>query len=206
MTDTALNLTANDLTTADGRPLKQALAQASQRSRWRAFLLVAPLLLYVLVTFAIPIGQMLYLSIYNPVFSDFMPRVTAYLKANPGGGVPGEEGFKALVLDLADAKKNRTVGQVGTRLNYERSGSTSLLKSSGRKATKIKGPPYKDQLLEFRKDWDDPYLWSVMERAAWVSTPPRSILRLIGTAVLSGSSRSDKSMSCCTSAHWFCRR
>ena len=83
-----------------------------------------------------------------------------------GGGVPGEEGFKALVLDLADAKKNRTAGQVGTRLNYERSGTTSLLKSSARKATRIKGPPFKDKLLEFRKDWDDPYLWSVMERAA----------------------------------------
>ena len=166
MTDTALNPTATSLTTADGRPLRQALSQASRRARTHAFLLVAPLLFFVLVTFAIPIGQMLYLSVYNPVFADFMPRVTAYFKANPGGGVPGEEGFKALVLDLADAKKNRTAGQVGTRLNYERSGTTSLLKSSARKATRIKGAPFKDKLLAFRNDWDDPYLWSVMERAA----------------------------------------
>jgi len=168
MTEMALDqpATGRALTTADGRPLKQALAQASRRARVRSFLLVAPLLLFVALTFAVPIGQMLYLSIYNPVFSDFMPRVTAYLKASPGDGVPGEEGFEALVLDLAEAKNNRTVGQVGTRLNYERSGSTSLIKASARRAIKIKGPPYKDQLIEFRKEWDDPYLWSVMERAA----------------------------------------
>ena len=59
MTDTALNPTATSLTTADGRPLSQALAQASRHARTRAFLLVVPLLFFVLVTFAIPIGHWL---------------------------------------------------------------------------------------------------------------------------------------------------
>ena len=96
------------LTTGDGTPLKLALTQATRRARIRAFLLVAPLLLFVVVTFAVPIAQMLYLSINNPVFSQHMPRVTAYLQANPVKGVPGEDAFAALALDLADAKKNRT--------------------------------------------------------------------------------------------------
>jgi putative spermidine/putrescine transport system permease protein len=117
-----------------------------------------------------PIGQMLYLSINNPVFSDYMPRVTAYLKAHPDVGVPGEDGFEALALDLADAKKNRTIGRIGTRINYNRSGSTSLFKSGARKAVKFKGPPYKEQLLNHRKDWGEPYLWSVMRRASQAHT------------------------------------
>ncbi len=154
------------LTIGDGTPLKQALAQATRRARMRAFLLVAPLLFFVVVSFVVPIGQMLYLSIQNPTFSDHMPRVTAYLKANPVNGVPGEEAFAALALDLADAKKNRTVGRVGNRVNYARAGSTSLFKSSARKAVRFKGPPYKEKLLELSKDWGDPHLWRVMERAS----------------------------------------
>ena len=42
------------LTTADGRPLKAALAEAQGRARRRAFLLVLPLLIFVLLTFLVP--------------------------------------------------------------------------------------------------------------------------------------------------------
>jgi putative spermidine/putrescine transport system permease protein len=95
-----------------------------------------------------------------------MPRLTTYLNANPVKGVPGEEAFAALVLDLADAKKNRTAARVGVRINYARAGSTSLFKSSARKAVKIKGPPYKEKLLDINEAWGDPHLWRVMERAS----------------------------------------
>ncbi len=158
------------LTTADGAPLKEALARAMRRARFRAFLLVVPLLIFVLVTFAVPIAQMLYLSIHNPVFSDHMPRLTAYFEAHPDIDVPGEDGFAALALDLAASKKDRSAGRVGTRINYERPGSNSLFKSGARKAAKFKGPPYKEKLLKHRKDWADPHLWNVMKRAAQAHT------------------------------------
>ena len=158
--------TETTLVMADGQPLKKALTRAMRRARLRAFLLVVPLLAFVLVTFALPIGQMLYLSIHNPVFSDYMPRLTAYFNTHPEEGVPNEEGFAALALDLIDAKKNRTVGRIGTRINYDRAGSSSLFKSSARKAAKFKGPSYKESLLEHRQDWADPKLWNVMRRAA----------------------------------------
>ena len=50
MTETADRI----LTTADGTPLKQALARATRRNKIRAFILVAPLLAFVLVSFIIP--------------------------------------------------------------------------------------------------------------------------------------------------------
>ncbi|MFT6582208.1 MAG: putative spermidine/putrescine transport system permease protein [Alphaproteobacteria bacterium] len=150
--------------------MQKALARATRHARFRAFFLVVPLLLFVIVTFAVPIAQMLYLSIHNPVFSDHMPRLTAYLDAHPDEGVPGEEGFTALALDLSDAKKNRTAGQVGTRINYERPGSNSLFKSGARTAAKFEGPPYKEKLLKHRKDWADPHLWNVMQRASKAHT------------------------------------
>ncbi|HAD86856.1 MAG TPA: ABC transporter permease [Rhodospirillaceae bacterium] len=154
------------LTTGDGTPLKTALARATRRAKLKAVVLVLPLLLFVLVTFAVPIGQMLYLSVYSPVFADNMPRLSAYLMANPVTEVPGEAAFEALVLDLKDARKNRTHAQVGTRVNYEKAGSTSLFKSTARRLRKIDGPPYKEKLLALKPAWDDLHLWTVMERAA----------------------------------------
>ena len=62
------------LRTADGRPLKEALASASARSRRRAFLLVLPLLAFILLTFVAPIGQMLKRSISNDQFPPTCPR------------------------------------------------------------------------------------------------------------------------------------
>ena len=43
------------MTTADGTPLRVALARATRRSKIRAFLLVAPLLVFILITFIFPI-------------------------------------------------------------------------------------------------------------------------------------------------------
>lgn len=152
---------------ADGTPLKVALANANARARRRAFLLVLPLLAFVLITFAVPIGQLLYRSIYNATFSDNMPQLTAWFAANPAAtGVADESGFEALVLDLINARANKTVGRVGIRVNYELSGSTSLFKSTARKARGLEGPPYKGKLLEIDKKWDNPALWSVMRRAS----------------------------------------
>ena len=52
-------MTETLLRTADGKPLKAALARAQSNARRRAFLLVLPLLAFVLITFVVPIGQML---------------------------------------------------------------------------------------------------------------------------------------------------
>ena len=44
---------------ADGRPLKASLARALRAQKLRALMLIAPLLVFVLVTFPFPIGDML---------------------------------------------------------------------------------------------------------------------------------------------------
>ena len=64
------------LKTADGQPLAKALARSSRRARRRAFLLVLPLLLFVLITFVVPIGQMLQRSVKNDGFSAHMPQLS----------------------------------------------------------------------------------------------------------------------------------
>ena len=66
------------LTTADGRPLKAALAAAQSRAKRRAFILVLPLLLFVFLTFLVPIGYMLKRSVEHDGFSASAPALDAW--------------------------------------------------------------------------------------------------------------------------------
>ncbi|MDO5642273.1 MAG: ABC transporter permease [Paracoccus sp. (in: a-proteobacteria)] len=150
------------LTTNDGQPLKKALARASRRSRWRAFLLVAPLLAFVLVTFVTPIGQMLHRSVYNDGFSAHMPRVSAWFAETAPGTDPTEPAFAALAADLTEAAGNRTIGIVGARINYEMPGTRSLFTATGRQVRDGVTPPYRDSLLAIDQTWASPALWSAM--------------------------------------------
>ncbi len=153
------------LTTADGKPLKAALASAQARAKRRAFFLVLPLLAFIIITFLFPIGQMLMKSVTDPRFADNMPQTVAWFAENPQGTEPDEAAYAALVADLIAAKKNKTPGLIGTRVNYELSGSRSLFTKSARKAAKLE-PPYKEALIGVDKKWANPKLWQVMRSAS----------------------------------------
>ena len=163
----AVDAPAAPLTTADGTPLKTALGLAQRRAKWRAFLLVVPLLVFILVTFVWPIAEMLQRSAFNDDFSANMPALSQWFAENPQVvGVPeSEEPFAALHADLLQARENRTQGQIGTRINYDLSGSRSLFTSSARKVRRIE-PPYRAAFLDMDRRWNDPELWGVMRRAS----------------------------------------
>lgn len=156
------------LTTNDGQPLARALARSSRRARRRAFLLVLPLLLFILVTFVVPIGQMLQRSVKNDGFSANMPQLSAWFHDNPRGTAPDDAAWAALAADLSAAAEARTIGVVGTRINYDMPGTRSLFTSAGRKARGGLEPPYRETILDMDQKWGDPRLWSVMREA---STP-----------------------------------
>ena len=164
VTITAPPAAAGRLTTSDGVPLKTALARATRRQRIRAFLLVLPLLAFITVTFLWPIVSMLHRSIYSPVFSDFMPRVSAELANWDGKELPPEPAWEALVKDLQEARKTRDIGKVATAVNYEWPAARSLFTSSARKADRITEGPYKDALIAADAQWDDIKIWALMKQ------------------------------------------
>ncbi|WP_321365061.1 ABC transporter permease [uncultured Celeribacter sp.] len=156
---------ASQLTTADGRPLKAALASAQAQAKRRAFFLVLPLLLFILITFAVPIGQMLQRSVYNDQFSKSVPALTGWFAENPKGTAPDEAAFAALASDLLLMKETRAAGDAGTRINYVVSGTRSMFTKAARGADKLE-PPYMAAMLELDEDWDDPLVWNAMRSAA----------------------------------------
>ena len=154
------------LVSDDGIPLKTKLARATRRQKIRALLLVAPLFIFILFTFLIPIGMMLTRSVSSPNFGVIMHRTADALASWNGQGIPEEPAWKALVEDLAEARENQTIGRAATAVNFELPAARSLFIKSARKAKNITEAPYKDALIKVEKRWDDPKVWALMKQLA----------------------------------------
>jgi putative spermidine/putrescine transport system permease protein len=150
---------------ADGTPLRRSLARSQRRQRLRALLLVAPLLLFVVVSFVLPIGDMLLRSVRNDIVPDTLPRTVAAL-AEDDAPVPGEAAFVALYEDLVVAEERRLHTQVGTRLNYEWGGASSLFRGTGRAVSRFGTEVYAEQFADADPLYEDPAAW-----AAWMAEP-----------------------------------
>ena len=68
------------ITTADGVPLKISLKKALWQRKKTALLLVAPLFLFVLITFLIPIYYMLTRSVDNSIAGEQFPGVVVEIR------------------------------------------------------------------------------------------------------------------------------
>ena len=162
MTDTTT--AGGPVLAADGQPLKASLNRAMRRSRMRALLLVAPLFLFILFSFLIPIFDMTMRSVDNWHVSTLMPETTKALEGWDGKELPDEPVFAAVIKDLQAGAKSREIGKVGTRLNYEKSGLRSMITSSARKSKKVKEGPYKPIVLKMNKRWKEVETWRVIKR------------------------------------------
>ncbi|MDH3666384.1 MAG: ABC transporter permease [Paracoccaceae bacterium] len=151
---------------ADGTPLKASLARALRRQKLRALMLIAPLLLFVVLTFIAPIVDMLWRSIENQLVPETLPRTVEALKDwNPKSGeVPGEAVFAALAADLQIAVKAKTHTRVASRLNYEQPGIASLFRQSGRKVKRLEEGNYREQFLDMHDGWGSIAVWSTIKR------------------------------------------
>ncbi len=158
--------------TADGVPLKISLQKALLRNRLRALLLVLPLLAFVLVFFLFPIVHMLFRSVDNRIVASVLPRTVASIQDwDPDrAGLPDEAVFEAAVRDIQAAFRDKTLGRAGRRLNYEKPGMSSLFRRAGRRAARITGPPYRDQLIRIDKRWGDISTWRLIQRESGVLT------------------------------------
>jgi len=156
------------LLAADGTPLKRSIQRSLRRQKIEAFLLVAPLLAFVLVTFVAPIADMLFRSVENQIVEQTLPETAEALKAwDPESSeVPDEAVFAALAADMKTAVKNKTHTRLGSRLNYEKTGVASLFRKSGRRIKKwdlAEDAPFKEKFLDLDKKWGDPELWQLLK-------------------------------------------
>ncbi len=164
MTENSVSRTGKGLTTANGVPLKVSLMRTNRRNQIRAFLLVAPLLLFLVIAFVMPILDMLKRSVDNPEVHTQLSRTVAQLQDWDGDSVPDEAVFEALVQDLKEGAAARNLGLVASRLNYEISGMRSLITKTARRTGRIESGPYKEAVLDIDEDWADIDIWRLIKR------------------------------------------
>jgi putative spermidine/putrescine transport system permease protein len=140
-------------------------AAVSLRGRFGAAALVAPLLLFLLLTFIAPIGAMLWRGVADPEVAPVLPRTLAALDSWDRRGLPDEPAFAALVEDLREARAAGTLPSAATRLNYDVNGFRSLLFGSARRLDGEPGRPAKKALLAADPKWGEVETWAAIDRA-----------------------------------------
>jgi len=153
--------TAGPILTTEGVPLKVSLQKAERRNKIRAILLVAPLLLFILFTFLIPIGDMLLRSVDDSYINTVFPKTFKEYKKWDRQDLPSEELYKTMFFEVKDSE-GYAIGKASTRMNYAKSGWKSLLKKSKRKFKKIEEGPYKEQMIAIDKKWADMEYWKAI--------------------------------------------
>ncbi len=153
--------TAGSILTTDGIPLKVSLQKAERRNKLRAFLLVVPLLFFILFTFLIPIGDMLLRSVDDSYINTVFPKTFEKYKKWDRQSLPSEELYKTMFFEVKEGS-GFSIGKATTRMNYAKSGWKSLLKKSKRKFKKIEEGPYKEQMIAIDKRWADMEYWKAI--------------------------------------------
>jgi len=153
--------TTGHILTTEGIPLKVSLQKAERRNKIRAILLVVPLLVFILVTFLIPIGDMLLRSVDDSYINTVFPKTFKEYKKWDRQDLPSEELYKTMFFEVKDSE-GYAIGKASTRMNYAKSGWKSLLKKSKRKFKKIEEGPYKEQMIAIDKKWADMEYWKAI--------------------------------------------
>lgn len=153
------------------RDLRRQLARAERRAKQRAFLLVAPLLLFVLMSFAFPILSLVWQGFYNDTFSAALPRTAQLLRSWDAVAPVSEDICQSFVEEMRAARKINpaTPTRVATVVNREGSGSLSKIKQM--LGAKSLSSPYCGGLAALDPDWARPEIWQAMKIVAPPLTP-----------------------------------
>jgi putative spermidine/putrescine transport system permease protein len=162
--------TKNTYRIADSASLKSQIRRANRRLRLNAFLLTAPLLLFLLASFLLPIGVMLFRAVDDPIVGQALPRTAEALAGWDRSDLPDDAAYAALVEDLRALRDGGTdgramIGRLATRLNFEDAGVRSAITSTARKADDMQ-PPYREALIEADDEWGERNIWSTIQRLA----------------------------------------
>ncbi|MDW3098930.1 MAG: ABC transporter permease [Alphaproteobacteria bacterium] len=181
-------MTAADAAPYDTPPpeLKRQLQRANRLARWKALGLVAPLLVFLIVTFIVPILSMLTRSVYSPAFGEVLPHLSEAVQNWDGDGIPDEAVFAILVTDMMAARSQRTIGQAATRLNYEVPGTRSLVMRSARRVARLYAP-YSESLPALDPRWGEREIWAAIKRVSEPVTPTFYLSALDRTQTADGS-------------------
>ena len=123
---------AADSTPESNVRLKRELKAAEAKKRATALLLIAPLAIFLLLIFVVPIGALLTRAAQNPEVMNALPHTLNALSGWDRKALPPDAAYSALAVDLTAIADSDGMGALARRLNVEIPGYRSLVAKSAR--------------------------------------------------------------------------
>ena len=140
-------------------------------ARWRAAALVLPLAGFIGVAFLAPLATMLVRSVHDPVVADALPATLSLLhtwdgsEQPDGSKLPDEQVFAAAAGELVQAREQRTIGQIATRVNRVQAGLRSVITRSTRRLQDAETDSWRAAMVAADPAWGEPSTWRAVQRA-----------------------------------------
>ncbi len=148
----------------DQAKLKQNLQKAERKKRLRSLMLTLPLLAFIMITFVVPIAEMLYRSIDNPLIAKNLPNTVKSLSQWEQQGLPEKEAYNALAEELIRLYQSKSLPPLASRLNIEVAGMRSLMMKTGRKLSTFEQiNDYKTAMIKIDKRWNNIEYWGAIK-------------------------------------------
>ncbi|MCB2021965.1 MAG: ABC transporter permease [Burkholderiaceae bacterium] len=158
----------------DSQRLKRQLGRAERQRKLWAFALTVPLLVFLLLTFLVPIAALLGRAVENPEIATALPRTVVVLADWDRKGLPPATAFAALVADLGALPQQAEAGALARRLNNEAPGARSLVMGTYR-ALPLEGAETPDaakaKLIATDERWSQPVFWQAIAKNGSRWTP-----------------------------------
>lgn len=158
--------------------LKRDLHRAQLRQRITALGLIAPLAIFLLITFVVPIGVLLKRAVENPEVATILPYTVQALAKWDHKDLPSDAAYLALAQDLTLAKEQSTAGKVAYRLNSEIPGARSVIMRTMRAMPleDVDGKPLahagiRQALIEIDPHWAELEYWRVIAKNGSLYSP-----------------------------------
>ncbi len=148
--------------------LTQRLRKAERRGQLRAYALIAPLFIFVLLSFLLPLGTVLFNSFYDPVVPKGLPRTVQALAEwnGPRDQIPPEPVYAALAQDMKEAVQGQSQGAIANRLNVEESGLRTIFMRAARRVSTQEEGPWAPFFEAADPGWAQPGIWGTIRNLA----------------------------------------
>ncbi len=153
-----------------GTALATQLRRVERRKQLRAIALTLPLLIFLAITFLVPLGALLVRAVENPEVADTLSKTGDALAGWDRKVAPPDVAYAALLADLTAIPETAQAGVLARRLNSEVSGARSLIMGTYRAlplGSNLNPAEAKAKLLEHDARWAElPYWWAIAKNSS----------------------------------------
>lgn len=154
--------------------LAQQLQRVERRKRAFAISLTLPLLIFLILTFIVPIGALLIRAVGNPEVANTLTHTSQALEQWDRTSAPPDAAYAAIAKDLAGITEQSDAGSLARRLNSEVSGGRSLIMSTYRAMPleiDLSPSQTREKLLSLDPRWGELSYWQAIAKNSSRWTP-----------------------------------